>query len=183
MNDLVPVPPSDPGFQLMEPMQSANAASAPKFRPQKLIYFLRKFWWIPVITLTLSMATAVVIFFKTPPIFVSYGSMYETEKLRLPDGAAFTDDRDSYLGTMSGLLRSKVLRALTLNRLQSVGTNEITMDKDGNPIDVDINVYGQLKTSIYTLEARSANPAFTPLYLNALMKQYLEYRLETIDPY
>jgi len=176
MNDLVPVPPSDSSFQLMEPMQSANPPSAPKFRPQKFLYFLRKFWWIPLITLTLSLSVAVIIFFKTPPIFVSYGSMYETEKLRLPEGSAFTDDRDNYLGTMTGLLRSKVLRALTLTRLKSVGTNEITLDQNGEPIDVDINVYSQQKTSIYTLEARSANPAFTPLYLNALMKQYLEYR-------
>ena len=176
MNDLVPVPPSDSNFQLMEPMQSANAPGAAKFRPQKIIYFLRKFWWIPLITLTLSTSVAVIVFFKTPPIFVCYGSMYETEKLRLPDGSAFTDDRDNYLGTMTGLLRSKVLRVLTLTRLKSVGTNEITVNQDGEPIDVDINVYGQPKTSIYTLEARSANPAFTPLYLNALMKQYLEYR-------
>jgi capsular exopolysaccharide synthesis family protein len=160
----------------MEPMQSASAPAGPKFRPQKLIYFLRKFWWIPLITLALSTATAVVIFFMTPPNFVSYGSMWETEKLRLPDGAAFTEDRDNYLGTQTDVLRSGMLREMTLNRLKNVGTNEITKDKDGNPIEVDINVYGSPKSSVYNVEARSANPAFTPLYLNALMKQYLEYR-------
>ena len=141
MNDLVPVPPSDPGFQLMEPMQSANAAPAPKFRPQKAIFFLRKFWWIPLITLTLSGSVAVIIFFTTPPIFVSYGRLYETEKLRLPDGAAFTGDGDKYLGTQSELLSSGFMRALTVTRLKSVGTNEIILDKDGNPIGVDINFF------------------------------------------
>jgi len=176
MNDLVPVPPSDPGFQLMEPMQSANAPAAAKFRPQKLIYFLRKFWWIPLITLTLATATAVVVFFLTPPNFVSYGRLWETEKLRLPDGAAFSEDRDNYLGTQSELLSSGMMRGLTLNRLKSVGTNEITLDQNGNPIGVAINVYGSPKSSVYTVEARSSNPAFTSVYLDALMKQYLEYR-------
>lgn len=176
MNDLVPVPPSDPGFQLMEPMQSANPPAATKFRPQKFLYFLRKFWWIPLLTLALSLSVAVVIFFRTPPIFVSYGSLYETEKLRLPDGAAFTDDRDNFLGTMSGLLRSPRLRNLTIIRLESVHTNEIVKDSQGEPIEVDINVYSPPKTLIYALEARSSNPAFTSAYLDALMNQYLDYR-------
>lgn len=176
MNDLVPIPPSDHGFQLMEPMQSANPAASPKFRPQKFIFSLRKFWWIPLITLTLGTATAIVVFFMTPPTFVSYGSMWETEKLRLPDGAAFTEDRETYLGTQLQLLNSKPLRELTISRLKSVGTNEIVLDQNGIPLHVEIQVYGSTKSSVYSVEAKSANPAFTPLYLNALMLQYLEYR-------
>jgi len=102
--------------------------------------------------------------------------MWETEKLRLPDGAAFTEDRDNYLGTQAELLRSKMLRDLTLNRMRAVDTNGIVLDADGNPLDVDIEVFSSPKSSVYTVQASSANPAFTPLYLDALMQQYLEYR-------
>jgi capsular exopolysaccharide synthesis family protein len=176
MNDLTPVPPSDPGFQLMEPMTNSPAPSAPKFRVQKLIFFLRKFWWIPLVTLALSFGTAVIIFFHTTPTFVSYGSMWETEKLRLPDGAAFTDDRENYLGTQAELMRSRMLRDMTITRMQAMGTNQITYDESGEPIPVDIEVFSSPKSSVYTVQASSSNPAFTPLYLNALMEQYLEYR-------
>src|SRR5271155_5640304 len=111
MKDLTPIPPSDPGFQLMEPMTNSHAPSAPKFRPQKYLLYLRKYWWMPIIAMALGFGTAVVIFFRTPPVFVSYGRMVETEKLQLPGGTSFSgdqansDERDTYLGTQSELLR------------------------------------------------------------------------------
>jgi hypothetical protein len=117
----------------------------------------------------------IAIFFHTPPTFVSDGSMWETEKLRLPDGAAFADgqdnsfDRNNYLGTQDELLHSKMMRELTLNRMQAFATNQIKLDKDGNPLPVDIQVFSSPKSSVYTVEARSANPAFTSAYLDALM--------------
>lgn len=176
MSDLIHISPSDSGFQLMTPMAHSPAPQQPKFRVQKLLFFLRKYWWIPVVTLGLSLVTAIVIFFLTPPTFVSYGSMWETEKLRLPDGAAFTEDRDNYLGTQAELMRSKMLRDMTLNRMRALDTNAITLDADGNPLWVDIQVFSSPRSSVYTVQGSSANPAFTPLFLNALMKQYLEYR-------
>jgi polysaccharide biosynthesis transport protein len=166
MNDLTPVPPTG----------GNPAASSPKFRVQKFLLCLRKFWWIPTVTMFLGFGVAVFTFFHTPPIFVSTGSLWETEKLRLPDGAAFTDDRDNYLGTQSQLLGSPMLRQLVLNRMRAVETNSIVLGADGQPLPVQIQVFASPKSSVYTMEARSANPAFTPAYLNALMDQYLEYR-------
>ncbi len=158
-------------------MAGNPAPSAAKFRPQKFLYFLRKFWWIPVITLALSFGAAVVMFYRTPPTFVSYGTMWETEKLTLPDGAAFSDDRENYIGTLSDLLRSPKMWDLTTNYMVADQKNLIVMDKDGFIIPVAIQVYASTKSSVYTIEARSANPGFTPAFLNALMEQYKEYRL------
>jgi capsular exopolysaccharide synthesis family protein len=179
MKDLTPITPQNSGFQLVEPMAGSPVPPARKFRPQKFLYFLRKFWWLPLVTLALGAGTAVVIFFNTPPTFVSYGSLWETEKLRLPDGAAFTDDRDNYLGTQAELLRSKKLQEMTLSRMRALSTNEIVLDKDGTPLPVEIQVNASTKSSVYTVVARSENPAYTPAFLNALMQQYLEYRKNT----
>ena len=179
MKDLIPISPSpsDSGLQLLEPMRSGNQEpAAPKFRIQKLWMFLRQYWWIPVATLTLSLSVAVVIFFRTPPVFYSVGSLWETEKLRLPDGAAFAEDREHYLGTQSSVLRSKQLRDLTLNRLRATDTNSIILDDNGEPLNVEIEVDSEPKSAVYLVQASSANPAFTPRYLNALMEQYLEFR-------
>jgi capsular exopolysaccharide synthesis family protein len=157
-------------------MANSPAPAAPKFRPQKLLYFLRKFWWIPLVTLALGVSMAVFVFFHTPPVFVSYGSLWETEKLRLSEGADYTEDRENFLGTQDQLLRSGMLRAQTLNRMGALETNQIIHDAKGNVLPVDIQTVTSPHSSVYTVVARSSNPAFTPAFLNALMKQYLEYR-------
>jgi uncharacterized protein involved in exopolysaccharide biosynthesis len=176
MKDLIPASPSDQGLQLMEPMGGSHAAPPSKFKLQKLLFFLRKFWWIPVITLTLSLGVGATIFYFTPPTFVAEGSLWETEKMQLPGGAAYTEDRDNYLGTQEQLLKSHMLRELTLTRMRSTQTNDIINGEDGQPLPVDIQVFDSPKSSVYTIDARSRNPAFTTDYLNALMNQYLEYR-------
>ena len=102
MKDLIHVPQNDHGLQLMSPMDQAPPPPPPaKFKLHKLLFALRKYWWILLTTLVLSLAVGFVIFLRTPPIFVSYGSLWETVKLALPGGAAFTDDRDNYLGTQT----------------------------------------------------------------------------------
>ena len=183
MNELTPVPPSDPGFQLMEPMPDNHVPPPPKFRPQKLLFFLRKFWWIPVVTAILSTGVAVAIFFHTPPIFVSYGYMSETAKLKMPNGGGFSDDsgnssdRAIYLGTMSQMLRDERLRDLTTNRLVTFNTNRDILNHISIP--VDIQLFPSANSSIYRVEARSGNPAYTSVYLDALMQSYLDYRKNT----
>jgi capsular exopolysaccharide synthesis family protein len=159
-------------------MEAGPAAPPPpKFRLQKFLLTLRLHWWIPAVAMAVSFAAAVAIFLLSPPIFVATGSLWETEKLQVPGGAAFTVDRDNYIGTQSQLLRSRMLRQLTLNWMRANSTtNNIILGEDGEPLPVDIKVLASPKSSVYTIEARSANPAFTPFYLNALMKQYLEYR-------
>lgn len=179
MKDLTPVPPSDPGFQLMEPMANGNAPAPAKFRPQKMLLFLRKFWWIPILTTALSLGIAVIIFIKTPPTFVSYGRMWETEKLQLPAGATFSYDQDNYAGTMTELLRSRQMWNRTTNYMMAYEKSAVIWGKDGCIIPVDIQVYPAPKSSVYTIEAISENPGFTPAFLDALMEQYKEFRLNS----
>ena len=167
----------------MEPMPDNHVPPPPKFRPQKLLFFLRKFWWIPVATAILSTGVAVAKFFRTPPIFVSYGQMAETAKLKMPNGGGFSDDsgnssdRTIYLGTMSKLLRDESLRNLTTNRLMTFNTNRDILNHISIP--VDIQLFPSPNSSIYTIEASSGNPAYTPVYLDALMQSYLDYRKNT----
>jgi capsular exopolysaccharide synthesis family protein len=180
MKDVTPIPTPDPGFQLMEPMTGSQAAPAPKFRPQKFLFFLRKFWWMPAVGMALGAGTAIIIFFRTPPTFVSTGSLWSTEKLRLPGGATFSDDDEnyigvqSYLGTQSELIRSHMLMELTTNRLAALNPGRDIMNHLSDPVNIE--VISSPQSQVYTIRATSSNPAYTPAYLNALMLQYLEYR-------
>jgi succinoglycan biosynthesis transport protein ExoP len=148
----------------------------PKFQWHKFLITLRRFWWIPVLTLLLGLAGAVAHFFLTPPVFYSVSRMWETEKLRLPGGAAFTEDTQNNLGTQSDLLRSDRLRQLALQRLQSIAPQHLAKDKNGEPMEVNIRVLQSAKSSVFAVEANSANPAYTPAYLDALMHEYMEYK-------
>jgi polysaccharide biosynthesis transport protein len=178
MKDLIPSQPSDAGLQLFAPMQPTGGGEppAPKFRLQKLWMFLRQFWWIPATTLAVCLVVAAIIFLRTPPVFYSVGSLWETEKLRLPDGAAFSEDRENYLGTQEKVLCSEVLRNLTLTQMRASDSNNIIYDQNGDPLTVTIEVDSTPKSSVYLIQASSANPAYTPHYLNALMEQYIEFR-------
>lgn len=179
--NLPSIPLAENGHHSKEPVANGNATAA-RFRPKKFLAFLLKFWWTPLITLALGVGIGVFIFFHTPPIFVASGSLYETEKLRLPDGADFTENRDNYLGTQDELLRNPVLRDQTLERMRIYNTNPFVADilrqltRDPDYLPVQIQVITSPKSSVYTVQARSANPLFTPLYLDALMETYLDFR-------
>lgn len=173
-NSLTPLPPG-PDYPALG-MTEEFTPPPPKFQWSKFLVTLRRFWWLPVLTLLLGLAGAIAYFFLTPPVFYSVARMWETEKLRLPGGAAFTEDTQNNGGTQSELLRSERMRQLALQRLQSAGTNNVPKDKDGEPLEVKIRVVQAPKSSVFTVEASSPHPAFTPAYLNALMHEYMEYK-------
>jgi succinoglycan biosynthesis transport protein ExoP len=131
---------------------------------------------VPVLTLTLALGAAIAYFLLAPPTFVSSAAMWETEKMRLPEGALFTEDPQNYLGTQTELLRSGMMRQLTLARLQAAGTNAVPLGKDGKPLGVKLKVTQAPRSSVFVVEASSSDPAYTQAYLDSLMNEYLEYK-------
>src|SRR5580692_9066679 len=101
MSNLTPIPPQNSGFHLAAPMEINATPVPPKFRLKKYLFFLRKFWWIPLVTLILAVGGAITNFLLSPPQFVSSAKMWQTEKLQLPDGASFSEDTENYFGTMT----------------------------------------------------------------------------------
>ena len=103
--------------------------------------------------------------------------MWETVKLRLPEGSLFAEDVQNFLGTQTELLQSAALRDLALARLRATGTNvAVPLGKDGQPLPVHVRVTGSAKSSVFMLEATSSHAAYTQDYLDALMNVYLEYK-------
>ena len=175
MNTTPTPPPPELGYDLIDSPEDYSAP-APAFQIRKFLVVLRKHWWVPVLTLTLALGAAIVYFLLAPPTFVSSAAMWETEKMRLPEGALFTEDPQNYLGTQTELLRSGRMRQLTLARLQAAGTNTVPVGKDGKPLGVKLKVTQAPKSSVFVVEASSSNPAYTQAYLDSLMNEYLEYK-------
>ena len=180
MNDGLPVkvtmpPPPDLGHHSPAPMDEGGSQPSP-IHIGRIFVFLRKLWWVPFLTLVLSLGAAVAFVLWSPPTFVSKARMWETVKLRLPEATAFSEDLQNYVGTQMELLRSGRLHQLAIARLQVSSTNAIPHGSDGQPLEVKINVSQAPKSSIYTVEAASSNPAYTQVYLNALVEEYLQYK-------
>lgn len=180
MSDLLPIkasspPPPDLAYQMYGPMDDGSAPASP-IRIQRFLAFLRKYWWIPALTLLLSLGAAAAFVLWAPPTFVSSAAIWETEKLRLPEGAAFIGDLQNYYGTQMELLLSGRMYQLALTRLQASGTNAVPLDEDRKPLKVKVTVKQQPKSTIFVLQASSPNPEYSQAFLDALMNEYLAYK-------
>ena len=138
---LIPAPDQD--LQLAGPMDDPGATRT-SLRVRRFLTFLPKFWWIPVLTLAIGIVLEAAYVYWKQPTFVSTASMWETLKLRLPEGEFFSEDMQNYLGTLSGLLQSETLRQQALAILRASTNNApIVVDKGGEPLRVGIQVSGK----------------------------------------
>jgi len=144
----------------------------------RLLRCLLRFWWMPVLTLLLGLAGGLAWVHWSEPVFVSKASMWETVKMRLPDSALFSEDLQNVIGTQTELLQSRTLREASLAWLRSStnGVPPIPLGKNALPLPVSIRVSASGKSSVFSIEASSANQLFTQTYLDALMQTYLDYK-------
>src|SRR2546429_6053104 len=125
-----------------------EAAPISPVQVQRMVRFLKRYWWVPVVTLALSISAAISYMIWAPPTYVSKASMWETEKLRLPDGAAFTGDLQNYLGTQMELLRSDKMRQMAHARLQASNTNGVPLEKDGKAPRLKLSIAQAPKSTV-----------------------------------
>jgi polysaccharide biosynthesis transport protein len=170
------IPSSDAGYPAPGPTEE-YAAPGSTSGLRRIVFFLRKLWWVPLLTLILAEGSAVVyLHYWAPPDYVSSASMWETEKLRLPEGAAFSEDLQNYLGNQMELMRSDGMQKRVVAGMQAANSNSVPLDKDGFPIAVKITVKQAPKSTIFTIEATTANPAYSQTFLDALLNEYREFK-------
>ncbi len=178
-DDMTPKQPassaSGADYPMMVPLE-AEASSVSPLQVQRFFVFLKKYWWVPVLTVILSVGAAITYIVWAPPTYVSVARMWETEKLRLPEGAAFTGDLQNYYGTQIELLRSIKIQQLALARLQAARTNSIPLGEDNKPLKVKLQVAQMPKSTVFAIEASCASPEYAQTFLNALTVEYLEYK-------
>jgi len=146
-----------------------------KFRWHKFLGCLKKYWWLPLITLLLATTVAAVDAWFMPPLFTSEASMWETVKLQLPEGSMFSENMENFLGTQTDVLQSSKIHEAVLAGLADKGY-KIPVDKNGQPLEVKIRLSQTAKSSVFSLEATGTDAAFTKAYLDALMDAYLDLK-------
>jgi polysaccharide biosynthesis transport protein len=153
-----------------------DADSVSPLKIQRFLRFLRAYWWVPVLSTLLLAGAALFYNSWSPPTYTSVAKVWETEKLRLPEGAAFTGDAATYYGTQIELLRSVKMQEMALARLQAGRTNIIPTGDDNKPLRVKLQIVQAPKSSVFAIEASCSSPEYAQSFLNALTAEYVEYR-------
>src|SRR6476620_9707743 len=162
-------------YPIMVPADAEGESASP-LQIQRYFVFLKRYWWVPVLTLFLSVGVELVFLAFTPPTYVSVARVWETEKLQVPGSAAFTGDIATYYGTQIELLRSATMRQLALTRLQSSRTNTVPLGEDNKPLNVKLQVAQTPKSTVFAIQAACSSPEFAQAFLNALTVEYVEYK-------
>jgi capsular exopolysaccharide synthesis family protein len=159
-------------------ISSAGFTAESAFRTRKLCRHLRHFWWVPLLTLLLFVTGATAYILERVPTYVSQASLWETEKIHLPESALISEDPQNYLGNQTELLKSGKLQRLTVESLETGRTNRIPRDNQGRPPKVKVSVREAPKSSVVVVEASGAEPEYVQAYLDGLLSQYIQFKKE-----
>jgi capsular exopolysaccharide synthesis family protein len=143
---------------------------------RKFVVYLKRLWWIPTLTLLVGLGGGALYTRWIPPVFVSSATMWQTEKLHLSEGALFTDDSQNYIGTQIELMKSGHTQQAAIERLRASSSNAVPTGPDGFPLPVTLGFRQAPKSSLFIIDASSANATYSQNFLNALMNEYLEYK-------
>ncbi len=170
------LPARRPDYEMAAPMDEERPKGSP-FRVQRLFIFLLKYWWVPVLSLTVCLSAASVYMKYMPLIYLSSARMMETRKIQVAEsGVQVSDELQNSFGTQTELLQSSKLRNIVLSRLSASGNYVVPVGKNGQALPVKIQLTPSAKSSIFSLDATSADGVFARKYLDVLMDVYLDYR-------
>jgi len=159
----------DPRF----PSPADPAVPAEAGRAKRVVRFLREKWWVFTLTACLAVGGQVGYQLAQPESHVATGRMWAAGRMRVPDGAYYSEEWQNYFGTQIELMKSAKIQQRAFQRVQgtAAGTNAVD-----SPID--LNVTQPRKTTLFVLQATGANPEFLESFVNAVMDEYLTYKKE-----
>jgi len=132
---------------------------------------LRKYWWIPFLTISTGLAVAAWFISQWPPSYLSQSRMVVSGKINIKEDAAYTEDLINFFGTQIQLMTSGEVQQRAQARVQALHP-DIPQSK------VDLNVGQVPSTSIFTLKAIGASPSYTQAYLQSVMEEYVQVKRE-----
>jgi len=169
----LPVPASSGSSVTVRPMDRFFQATLLHAQVGRWINALRRWWWIPLLSLLVLGGPGVILSALTPKTFRSQAVLWLGERLQLPEGRMYSEELSSYMGTQVELLKSVLIqnRALAKVREQfpTTPTNELTFV---------LSARSSLKSSILEISATAANPEATRAYVDNVIGEYLVLKRE-----
>src|SRR5438105_3767788 len=79
------------------------------FDPRTIYAEIRRFWWLPVITVLAGLLTAAWLNSKEPTHYISTAKMVVAGKINLGMGAAFQENSEDFLGTQAAIIQGEAV--------------------------------------------------------------------------
>lgn len=136
----------------------------------RLLGSLKRRWWIPLLGILLGTAAGYYYVQQMPPLtYISQSRLWIAGKTRIPEGASYIEEANSFYGTQIELMQSKAMLA----RAQS---HVMAQYPDQRPVPVRVSVGKAPGAAIFILQAQGPDATFPRLYLEALMDEYLQFK-------
>src|SRR6187549_2954353 len=81
---------------------------------------LKRFWWIPLLAVSIGLAGAAFFVSQTPPSYLSSGRMMVSGKINISEGSMYSEELLNFFGTQIELMQSGEVRNRALARVQAL---------------------------------------------------------------
>ncbi|MGZ0707939.1 polysaccharide biosynthesis tyrosine autokinase [Coraliomargarita sp. W4R53] len=145
---------------------------------------LRRHWWIIPAALALGIGYKAVEAVFKEPVYVSSAQMILSGHIALPENDVYAEERDNFFGTQIELMGSDQVRARAVERVklthpelhaQLAATDAFMQYGIGS---LALYAYVKEDTTIFVLQAYTSDREYTPVYLDAVMDEYINRRSE-----
>lgn len=131
--------------------------------------FLKRLWWVPLVTVGLGICAAAAKAVLEPPSYASRARLWVSGKLQIKETGYYSEELQFFFGTQVELLGSDKIRQAAAARVQ-------TLHPGLAPCAVEIQASQAPKSAMFILRAIGDEPGYTQAYLDALIEEYLNYK-------
>ncbi len=132
----------------------------------RYLLVVKRRWWVVLLTTAIGLAVAIWCAKQLPPSFLSVARMMVSGRIQLAEGVTYTEEAANFFGTQIELMQSGEVQTRALARVQ-------WLRPELQPVDVNLVVAQQPKTSIFILRATATDGTYAREYLNACLDEYI----------
>jgi polysaccharide biosynthesis transport protein len=132
---------------------------------------VRRFWWLPAITVLAGLLTAAWLNSREPTHYISTAKMVVAGKINLGMGGAYQENSEDFLGTQAAIIQGEVV---------AKGAQKILVDQGLTRPRSAVRISATFvpRTAIFELSATGTDPVYAQAILQATMQSFFEVRQE-----
>lgn len=147
--------------------QSWASVAMAKLHRYKMVVL--RFWWIPALTVAISLAYQAYQVVTAPLQYVSTARMMVSPQLRLPEKAVYMEEFTNFIGTQIELMRSGEVQARARERVQA-------MRPELRSVPVSLTVNQTPRTSIFVFQGVGGDAQYVEAYVNAVLQSFINFK-------
>ena len=172
----------------MSPLDSTDGARSrvasnhrrPPFSHRRYMTFLRREWWIPLLSTLVSAGLAAAYVSRWPASYSCTAQIWAAGRmgLQLREGTTYAEDNVNFAGTQIELLQSGLILDRAFHRVRNSLHLVFSTNSSGKPELPTLKVLQLPRSAVLRLRAKGSDGALVMAFLNAAMDEFLAYKKE-----